>query len=329
MEAGFRGGARAVAMATQEVEVTVPEGIFAGDEFLLEFDGQQLSVVCPDGCQGGDAINLQIPVNDAPAEGAADGAPNQVQVVVPEGCYPGDEFTVEFDGQSFNIGVPDGCGPGSELMVDVPQAEAAAPEPASTSSSSRANINPREMKIPPYRGKDGKVKSSEWHGSSSLFSMGPAEGFGNPAGIYHVGQLVQVRRRIPLLWSCMVCYMTVPPTVSVLVSGMLVTWACWVCWCLGHAADLGVLLADVLLYGRAAVWACVLSCCWAGQGMHPRAHALACAHRAAACSRPPDAIQVTRSDGSWTYGKIMEYDDLGDNYSIMTRAGPKHMVHSP
>jgi len=213
-------------MATQEVEVTVPDGIFAGDEFLLEFDGQQLSVVCPDGCQGGDAINLQIPVNDAPAEGAADGAPNQVQVVVPEGCYPGDEFTVEFDGQSFNIGVPDGCGPGSELMVDVPQAEAAAPEPASTSSSSRANINPREMKIPPYRGKDGKVKSSEWHGSSSLFSMGPAEGFGNPAGIYHVGQLVQ----------------------------------------------------------------------------------------------------VTRSDGSWTYGKIMEYDDLGDNYSIMTRAGPKHMV---
>ena len=52
---------------------------------------------------------------------------------------------------------------------------------------------------------------------------------------------------------------------------------------------------------------------------------LACAHRAA-CSRTAGAIQVTRSDGSWTYGKIMEYDDLGDNYSVMTRAGPKHMV---
>ena len=35
---------------------------------------------------------------------------------------------------------------------------------------------------------------------------------------------------------------------------------------------------------------------------------------------------MTRSDGSWTYGKIMEYESLGDTYSVMTRAGPKHLV---
>jgi len=35
---------------------------------------------------------------------------------------------------------------------------------------------------------------------------------------------------------------------------------------------------------------------------------------------------VTRSDGTWTYGKIMAYDDLGDTYSVMTRAGAKHLV---
>ena len=37
-------------------------------------------------------------------------------------------------------------------------------------------------------------------------------------------------------------------------------------------------------------------------------------------------VQVTRSDGSWTYGKIMEFDDLGGTYSVMTRAGAKHFV---
>lgn len=37
-------------------------------------------------------------------------------------------------------------------------------------------------------------------------------------------------------------------------------------------------------------------------------------------------IQVTRSDGTWTYGKIMDYDEMGDSYTIMTKAGPKYMV---
>ena len=37
-------------------------------------------------------------------------------------------------------------------------------------------------------------------------------------------------------------------------------------------------------------------------------------------------VQVTRSDGSWTYGKVMAYDAGGDTYSVMTRAGAKHFV---
>jgi hypothetical protein len=46
-----------------------------------------------------------------------------VTIVVPAGCYAGDEFTVEFNGQSFNICVPHGCYPGDELTVDVPEPE--------------------------------------------------------------------------------------------------------------------------------------------------------------------------------------------------------------
>jgi len=210
--------------------VTVPDGIFAGDEFVIEFDGQQLSVVCPDGCQGGDAINLTVPASGGDT-GGDEGAPPSVTVSVPEGCYPGDEFTVEFDGRSFNVGVPDGCGPGTELTVEVPPAESApAPAPAPAGRDRPSSSSQRDMNIPPYRGGqrpgEKKKNSSDWAPSSSLFSMGPAEGFGNPAGAYSVGQLVQ----------------------------------------------------------------------------------------------------VTRSDGSWTYGKIMDYDDLGDNYSVMTKAGPKYMV---
>ena len=37
-------------------------------------------------------------------------------------------------------------------------------------------------------------------------------------------------------------------------------------------------------------------------------------------------VQVARSNGSWTYGKIMDYDGSGDHYSIMTKAGAKYFV---
>jgi len=37
-------------------------------------------------------------------------------------------------------------------------------------------------------------------------------------------------------------------------------------------------------------------------------------------------VQVTRSDGSWSYGKIMDYDPTGDVYTVMTKAGPKYFV---
>ena len=88
--------------------------------FTLEYEGTQLTVVCPDGCGPGSEINLHI---DVPPGGGA--APKSVNVVVPDGCYAGDEFTVEFDGTSFNIVVPDGVGPGQEITVEVPSSTGA------------------------------------------------------------------------------------------------------------------------------------------------------------------------------------------------------------
>ena len=114
---------RSESMATTTVTVNVPEGVYAGDEFMLEFEGQQLSVTCPDGCQPGDAINLEIPAGDG---GAPDGgAPQVVEITVPDGCFPGMEFTVDFNGQQFNIAVPDGVGPGEAIQVEVPHDDGA------------------------------------------------------------------------------------------------------------------------------------------------------------------------------------------------------------
>ena len=100
-------------MAT-EVTVTVPDGVYGGDEFTLEYEGTELSVMCPEGCGPGDAINLAI---DVPASDSS------VEVVVPDGCYPGMDFTVQIGDRSFNIAVPDGCEPGQAIVIQVPEEE--------------------------------------------------------------------------------------------------------------------------------------------------------------------------------------------------------------
>lgn len=230
-------------MATTMVTVNVPDGVFEGQEFMLEYEGQQLAVTCPEGCGPGSEINLEIPVPEgggAGPSGAAGAPPQQVEIVVPDGCYPGMEFTVDFEGREFNIAVPDGVEPGMAILVEVPPAEGAPPEeppplPPPREEPPPPPPPPRQKpsaskylsgtSIPPFRGKSSS-SSAEWAPASSLFAMGPNEGFGREAGDFHVGQLVQ----------------------------------------------------------------------------------------------------VTRSDGSWTYGKIMEYDASGDTYSVMTRAGAKHFV---
>lgn len=99
------------------VEVVVPDGVLAGDAFLIEFRGQQLSVVCPKGCRAGDPISFEV--NVVPDSTGAAETPS-VEVTVPDGCKEGMEFTVHFEGRDFNILVPEGCGPGSVLLVEVP-----------------------------------------------------------------------------------------------------------------------------------------------------------------------------------------------------------------
>jgi len=250
-------------MATTMVVVAVPDGVYEGHEFVLEYGGQQLTVCCPDGCGPGDEINLEVPAGDEDSSTGAAPPPNLVDVAVPDGCCPGMEFTVEFEGRSFNITVPDGVNAGEMLTVEVPAAEDApspAPEPkqpapgkqkmqisnmeipAFRGGSSASQAPKREkldaakyldgLDIPAYRGPMKGVTANsvnahaKWAPATNLFDMGPDQGYGRAAGDFKVGQLVQ----------------------------------------------------------------------------------------------------VLRSNGSWTYAKMMDYDPLGDVYSVMTKAGPKYFV---
>ena len=49
--------------ANVSVEVVVPDGVFAGEEFLVEFDGQQFNIAVPEGCGPGDPIQVEVPIS--------------------------------------------------------------------------------------------------------------------------------------------------------------------------------------------------------------------------------------------------------------------------
>ena len=47
--------------ALQQVEVVVPDGVFPGQGFTVEFDGTTFEIACPDGCGPGSAILVEVP----------------------------------------------------------------------------------------------------------------------------------------------------------------------------------------------------------------------------------------------------------------------------
>ena len=94
------------------LQVQVPEGLYAGEPMVIDYNGQEFTITIPDGLQGGDLLDVDLPVTAA-------NTPNTVMVVVPDGCEDG-FFTVDFDGRTFDVGVPKGCHAGDEIEVEVP-----------------------------------------------------------------------------------------------------------------------------------------------------------------------------------------------------------------
>jgi hypothetical protein len=189
-------------------QVAVPDGCFPGSSFVVSHDGQELEVAVPDGCAPGDVLAVEMP-DAAPPEGGD--AP--LEVTVPDGCDVGSSFLVELpDGRQIEITVPEGCGPGMLLSVAVPPAEEPAPAPAPPpplpsrpappprsqhgqsssgsggASSSRLFDNYSSPYLPakdswpaPYAPAPAPAPApaaTEWAPATSLFAMGPSEGFG-------------------------------------------------------------------------------------------------------------------------------------------------------
>ena len=102
------------------VEVNVPDHVNAGEAFLISYDGQDVYVTCPPDCLAGDLVSFEI---DVPAsnEPASDELVDQVEVTIPDGCYPGQQFSVNFEGETFNIDVPEGSAPGERVLVALPR----------------------------------------------------------------------------------------------------------------------------------------------------------------------------------------------------------------
>lgn len=160
---------------SRAVEVAVPSDVFAGDAFLIDHGGQQLTVICPEGCGPGFTLQVEIP---APV--------SRVEVVIPDGLSAGDDFLIDFDGEKFTVLVPiDNCA-GDLITIEVPPAPAVLPTPTPD-----FNVKPESPNglagpsaVPaPAPAKSRTALTPEWAPTPSIFSMGPPPSLnGEPAG---------------------------------------------------------------------------------------------------------------------------------------------------
>ena len=124
------------------VVVIVPEGLYPGDEFIIEVGGREWTVDVPDGAYAGHEIEMILPLDDDSSSSddtmymEEEPLENSLVVMVPEQCGPGDAFVVETMGPSgesftFETIVPDSCYGGMELVVQVPPPPPPPPPPLS------------------------------------------------------------------------------------------------------------------------------------------------------------------------------------------------------
>lgn len=105
-------------MATQPVTLTVPDGVFAGMEMAVEWDGVTYNIAVPDGVGPGQEISVELPsAGEAPP---VEAGMTPVTLTIPDGLSAGMEMAVEWGGVSYNIMVPDGVGAGQEISVELP-----------------------------------------------------------------------------------------------------------------------------------------------------------------------------------------------------------------
>ena len=127
---------------TEPVTLTVPDGVFAGMEMAVEWDGVTYNIAVPDGVGPGQQITVELPSASGAPPATAGMTP--VTLTIPDGLSPGMDMAVEWGGVSYSIVVPDGVGPGQEITVELPSLD----EPPADTSMSGAQHEPAPTDAP-------------------------------------------------------------------------------------------------------------------------------------------------------------------------------------
>eukprot|EP01052_Picozoa_sp_SAG31_P027790 SAG31_NODE_2631_length_5350_cov_1.613026_2_plen_382_part_00 len=107
----------------QSLNIICPEGSAAGSVILITTDwGTELEVEVPPGIEAGDEFTVSVEVSELNEGPPADADNAQaLGVECPDGCEPGDAILVTAaDGRELEVVVPDGVGPGMvfEVFID-------------------------------------------------------------------------------------------------------------------------------------------------------------------------------------------------------------------
>mmetsp|Transcript_7037 Transcript_7037/g.18505 ORF Transcript_7037/g.18505 Transcript_7037/m.18505 type:complete len:280 (-) Transcript_7037:555-1394(-) len=254
-----------------------------------------------------------------------------IEIAIPDGVGPGEEFLVDFNGTQFNIAVPDGCGPGDTIQVEVP---GGAEEPAADAPPEQPATQLIEIVIPDGVG-PGEEFLVEFDGTQ--FNIAVPDGCGPGMAIQ-----VEVPSSAPEPTAEPPAEPAAPEREM---SNMKVNDTAP-----SSGAGRGTSKSEA-------------SSSYSSRGGSSSSHSkysdskynpfdydhynkydpppkwepepsvfdggfVLAGEQAEPCGdfSVGQLVQVTRTDGSWTYGKIQEYDSMGDTYTVQTKVGPKYFV---
>lgn len=153
---------------SNEVEVVVPDGVFAGEEIVVAIGDDELIVTVPAGLKEGDHMVVEVPVKED----------ELLAVKVPDGVSGGQEMLIETpDGRQLVVDVPMGLSSGDIMDVSVPRAST---QPLSASSPSPPPKQPPMKpppRLPPLKSLDsmGDAPASAINSSMPLHPQAPLQ----------------------------------------------------------------------------------------------------------------------------------------------------------
>lgn len=262
-----------------------------------------------------------------------------IEVAIPDGVGPGEEFLVEFNGTQFNIAVPDGCGPGDAIQVEVP---GGAEEPATEAPPEQpAGTQLIEIVIPDGVG-PGEEFLVEFDGTQ--FNIAVPDGCESGMAIQ-----VEVPSSAPEPTAeppaepaadapperemCNMKVSDTAPSSSAAASGSRSSTKSEASSSKGASSsnsyskknDYG---SKYTSFDYESSYYKYESPKWEPEPSVFDGGFVLAGEQAEPCGdfAVGQLVQVTRSDGSWTYGKVQEYDAGGDTYTVHTKMGPKYFV---